>query len=119
MNTSDPDGDTVTVTDVSVDKTDCLEATHNNTDISLTPQGAVSGHPNPSLDTANTCNAQITVTVDDNHNHTATCTKTIAITYPRPRLYSLIIMDRNDDASTTAPHGPDDTPLRNTTSDNQ
>ncbi len=85
--TSDPDGDSVSITDFSVDKPDCLAATRSGKQVTLTPQGAVTGKT-PTLDgpTSNVCTVTLTAQVSDGNGGTASCSKSIQVRYPRPRL---------------------------------
>jgi len=106
--TSDPDGDTVTIASVTVSQPACLQATHDGSTLHLTPQGALTGHPNPPLSGANTCTTQVTVEVDDGNGGTGTCSKDLTIVYPRPRVYLLRLRDLNP----VALPGEDATPPR-------
>ena len=112
--TSDPDGDTVTIASVTVSQPACLQATHDGSTLHITPQGALTGHPNPPLSGANTCSTQVTVEVDDGNGGTGTCSKDLTIVYPRPRVYLLRLRDLNP----VALPGEDATP-RNLLSDAQ
>jgi len=106
--TADPDGDTVTIASVTVSQPACLQASHDGSTLHLTPQGALTGHPNPPLSGANTCTTQVTVEVDDGNGGTGTCSKDLTIVYPRPRVYLLRLRDLNP----VALPGEDATPPR-------
>ena len=95
INTSDPDGGTVQVTEVTASKPECLQVTHSNTTVQLTPQGALTGQPFPPLDTANTCRVTVTAIVRDEEGETATCSKDITVTYPQPRVALIRLRDQN------------------------
>ncbi len=64
VNLSDPDGDSVSITNLTVSKPQCLQVQRNNTNLTLTPQGQLTGQT-PTLDTANTCQVQITAQISD------------------------------------------------------
>jgi len=95
ISVSDPDGGAVQVTEVTASKPECLQVTHSNTTVRLTPQGALTGQPNPPLDTANTCRVTVTATVRDEEGETATCSKDITVTYPQPRVSLIRLRDQN------------------------
>ncbi len=92
LNTSDPDGDTVSITSFSVDKPNCLAASRSGKQVTLTPQGAVTGQT-PTLDgpTSNVCTVTLTAQVSDGNGGTASCSKSIQVRYPRPRLAAVYL----------------------------
>jgi len=106
--TSDPDGDSVSITSFSVDKPDCLAATRSGKQVTLTPQGAVTGKT-PTLDgpTSNVCTVTLTAQVSDGNGGTASCSKSIQVRYPRPRLSAVYLYDFNH---LIVPAAPDDQP---------
>jgi len=62
---SDPDGDSVTVTSLSVNKPACLQTSYSGTTAQLTPQGAVTGQAFPPLDGPNACQVCVRAEVED------------------------------------------------------
>ncbi len=97
VNLSDPDGDSVSITNLTVSKPQCLQVQRNNTTLTLTPQGQLTGQT-PTLDTSYTCQVQITAQISDGNGGTNNCSKTITVTYPAPRMASLRLYDRNPNA---------------------
>ena len=94
INTSDPDGDPVTITDFTVSG-NCIKSNRNGKNFTLTPQGEVTG-VTPNLTGYYTCNSTLTAYIKDNHNHTASCTKEVQIRYPMTYITRMCLQDKND-----------------------
>ena len=96
INTSDPDGDPVTITDFTVSG-NCIKANRNGENFTLTPQGEVTG-VSPNLDNYHSCTSTLTAYIKDNHNHTASCTKTVQISYPITNFSKMCLLDKNNES---------------------
>ncbi len=95
INTSDPDGDSVRITRMTVSKPSCLKVTRDGRRIYATPQGKVTGKT-PSLNGPSYCNVTIRVQVSDGKGGTNNCSKTVRVNYPKPRIWSIWLYDHND-----------------------
>ena len=69
IQTNDPGGDTVRITNVSVSKPECLKVTRDGKKLYATPQGKITGKT-PTLDGANYCDVRIRVQVSDGRGGT-------------------------------------------------
>ncbi len=96
LSLSDPDGDTVRVTQIQVDKPNCLAVSRSGNTLYATPQGSVTGKT-PSLSSTNKCSVKITVKISDGKaGGTASCSKTVQVVYPPTRIQKVYIYDKND-----------------------
>ena len=93
LSLSDPDGDAVSVTNVTVDR-NCLTSRRAGNDVYVTPQGQVTG-VTPTLTGTNSCDVQVVVHIQDPDGATNTCSKTITVNYPPPRVDLVKLYDRN------------------------
>ena len=93
INTTDPDGDTVTVQSLTVDR-NCAQLSLNGTNFALTPQGHATGVSPVDLTSPTKCTVTLTATVTDNKD-TATCQKQVDIIYPPTYLIRMYIRDLN------------------------
>ena len=94
ISTSDPDGDSVTITSFTASG-DCVAIARSGTTFTYTPQGHVTGRV-PTLTGPTYCDVTFTAKVSDGKGGTGTCEKTIRVSYPGPQLYALRLVDGND-----------------------
>jgi len=92
INTSDSDGDTVTITSVNVSN-NCVAFHRTGNNFTLTPQGQINNVV-PALSGTNSCVSRVTAYISDGTD-SASCYRDFTTEYPATEVTSIRIYDRN------------------------